>query len=91
VDGKRTEDWYLSRLELVTGIGLVLLIGFLGWLATRPMMGDTDMISLGPLLLRSRVFTAIVALVGAVSGLLLMIRILRGPRDQPPRWRYRDR
>ena len=27
----------------------------------------------------------------AIVGLVWMIRIFRGPRDEPPRWRYRDR
>jgi hypothetical protein len=30
-------------------------------------------------------------LVTAGVGLAWMIRILRGPRDVPPPWRYRDR
>ena len=27
----------------------------------------------------------------AVIGLIWMLRIFRGPRDEPPPWRYRDR
>jgi protein-S-isoprenylcysteine O-methyltransferase Ste14 len=27
----------------------------------------------------------------ALVGLVWMVRIFRGPRDEPPAWRYRDR
>ena len=87
---RRTPEWWWARFELVVAIGLILLIGFLGWLATRPMIGDTDVITLGPLLVSSRTLGSIAALATAVVGLIWMIRILRGPRDVPPPWRYRD-
>jgi hypothetical protein len=32
----------------------------------------------------------VAALAVAVAGLAWMVRIMRGPRDEPPRWRYRD-
>ena len=87
---RRTPAWWLARLELAIGIGLILVVGFLGWLATRPMIGDTDAITLGPLLVSSGTIVSIAALATAVVGLIWMIRIRRGPRDKPPRWRYRD-
>ena len=34
---------------------------------------------------------ALAVLVVIVVGLVWMIRIFRGPRDEPPPWRYRDR
>jgi hypothetical protein len=87
--GKRTPAWWLARFELAIGVGLILLIGVLGWLATRPSFGASDP-ALGPLALPSMAFVSVAALVVAVVGLILMIRILRGPRDEPPPWRYRD-
>jgi hypothetical protein len=87
--GKRTPAWWLVRFELAIGIGLVLLIGFLGWLATRPSFGASD-VALGPLLVPPGLLVSIAALVVAVVGLAWMIRILRGPRDEPPPWRHRE-
>jgi hypothetical protein len=86
----RTPAWYWSRLELGIGVVSVLLIGLLGWFAPRPFSGDRA-ITLGPFLLPSWTSVPIAALVGAVAGLIWMIRILRGPRDEPPPWRYRKR
>ena len=34
---------------------------------------------------------AVLAAATAVIGLIWTIRIFRGPRDEPPRWRYRNR
>jgi hypothetical protein len=48
--------------------------------------------ALGPLALPSNVVVALSALAIAVAGLVWMVRIIRGPRDEPPSpWRYRDR
>jgi hypothetical protein len=88
--GKRTPAWSWSRLELAIAVVLVLLIAFLGSLYPSPCLSCTDTISLGPLLMQSGVLVAIVALAVAVVGLVWMVRIVRGSRDEPPPWRYRD-
>ncbi len=41
--------------------------------------------------LPSTVWLAISSIALAVVGLVWMVRIFRGPRDEPPDWRYRDR
>ncbi len=41
----------------------------------------------GPLVVDVRV----IAVAVPVVGLALMIRVFRGPRDEPPPWRYRGR
>jgi hypothetical protein len=33
---------------------------------------------------------ALPGLVGILVGLVWLVRIFRGPRDEPPPWRYRD-
>jgi hypothetical protein len=87
---RHTPAWRWSRLHLAIGVVLVLLIAFLGSFYTGPCFGCTDTISLGPLLMQSGVLVAIVALAVAMVGLIWMVRIVRGPRDEPPPWRYRD-
>jgi hypothetical protein len=46
---------------------------------------------LGPLEIPGGVAISVAAFLTMVVGLVWMIRIFRGPRDEPPRWRYRDR
>lgn len=38
-----------------------------------------------------RVVGSVAGVAAALVGLVWMIRIFRGPRDEPPAWRYRDR
>jgi hypothetical protein len=46
---------------------------------------------LGPLHLQPNAAIALGALLIAVVGLIWMVRIIRGPGDEPPpRWRYRE-
>jgi hypothetical protein len=40
--------------------------------------------------LELRLLPYVVAALGFVVGLVWMIRIMRGPKDEPPPWRYRD-
>ena len=88
--GRRTRAWWRARLYLAIGVVVVLLIAFTGLHANDPCFSCTDSIDLGPLRVKSGVLTAIVGLAGAVFGLVLMVRILRGPQDGPLPWRYRD-
>jgi hypothetical protein len=79
MNGKRTRGWYLTRIELAIGIGAILL-----YLAQPASMGaPPPQWSEAPL--------TVAGYLGMLVGLAWMIRIFRGPRDEPPRWRYRDR
>jgi hypothetical protein len=91
--GRRTQAWWLVRLELAAGIGLTLLVGqeAWDWAMLITFGGGYPRWGLGPLALPSNVVVAMVALAIAVAGLVRMVRIFRGPRDEPPLWRYRDR
>ena len=90
--GMRAPAWYWARLELAIGIGVLLSVVLLAWLAVLPSgLFGGDSVSVGPLWLRSGIVVSIAALAGAVAGLAWMLRILRGVRDEPPPWRYRDR
>ena len=46
-------------------------------------MGDRPRMAENPIVLAG--------FLSVVLGLVWMIRIFRGPRDEPPPWRYRDR
>ena len=88
---KRTPAWWLVRLELAAGLGVTLLVGQ-QVLALTHEMGYRSQVTVGPLTLQSVAFAALSALAIPVAGLVWMVRILRGPRNEPPPpWRYRDR
>jgi len=94
MDGEPTPAWWPTRILLAIGIGAVLTIGFGVWFGNqggfRYGEGVTDdRVSL--LGLPSDVLILVIAFLAALVGLAWMIRIFRGPRDEPPRWRYRDR
>jgi hypothetical protein len=80
--GRRTAGWYLTRLLLAIGIAAFLFAGWL-FLFEPVTMGGGPRLSEQPV--------PLAGLVGIVVGLVWMIRIFRGPRDEPPPWRYRDR
>jgi hypothetical protein len=88
---RRTPAWWLVRFELAAGIGLTLLVGRLGvdW-AMRMCFGCNPRAP-GPLPLPLNAAVAVAAFAIAIAGLAWMVRNIRGPRDEPPRWRYRDR
>ena len=89
MDGRRTEGWYVTRFVLGVAIGLILTGGWLAWYRINEVcFGCDDPILLG---VPASLLIALAALLFAVVGLVWMIRIFRGPRDEPPRWRYRDR
>jgi hypothetical protein len=81
--GRRTAGWYVTRLLLAIGIGTFLLVAVLLLLEPTFMGGTGRRMSDEPLVLAG--------LVAAGAGLVWMIRIFRGPRDEPPPWRYRAR
>jgi membrane protein implicated in regulation of membrane protease activity len=74
--------------QLAVGIGLILSVGFVVWLGLQPCFGCDRVSVLG---VPSDVLMSMIAFLVALVGLVWMIRIFRGPRDEPPPWRYRDR
>jgi hypothetical protein len=93
MNGRRTPAWWMVRLELAVGIGLTLLVGQLGWdlAMTVTFGGGYGQWALGPVVLPKTVVVSAAAFVIALGGLAQMVRIIRGPSDEPPVWRYRDR
>jgi hypothetical protein len=90
--GKRTPAWWWSRCEVAIAIGAVLLIVFGVWSGIQDtFFGGPPMVEVGPLLMRAQTLISVLALVGSIVGLVWIIRLMRGPRDEPPRWRYRGR
>ena len=82
----RTQGWWLTRFELAVAVLLIVTL-VLVILSYPP--ADEERLVLGPLVVTAGTFT-LAALPGAVVGLIWMLRIFRGPRDELPRWRYRD-
>jgi hypothetical protein len=83
---------HASRMLLVIAIAAVVPIG-LGLLAHLIPAGFSDPrphLILGPLEIPGGVVISVAAFLTMVVGLVWMIRIFRGPRDEPPPWRYRD-
>ena len=82
----RTRAYWPTRILLLVGIVATMLAVWFAVLIT------TQYVPMGPnpeMLLPSQLM-AVAAAAVAVIGLVWMVRIFRGPRDQPPRWRYRD-
>ena len=81
----RTAAWWWSRLELTIAVVVIAV----------------EVSSLGPYFevksgnpatvpgLPSGVVVLTIGFTLAIGGLVWMLRIVRGPRDEPPRWRYR--
>ena len=80
--GTRTHGWDAARILLAVGIAAVLL-------ARVSLLCEPTFMSDGPRMVENPFVLA--AFLSMVVGLVWMIRIFRGPRDEPPRWRYRDR
>ena len=81
-----TRGWVLTRIEFAVAITVILVttVLLLDWLA--PTFGSSEEWKPMALLLLGGI-----GLLGMFVGLVWMIRIYRGPRDQSPRWRFRDR
>jgi hypothetical protein len=80
----RTGAWYQTRALLATGVSAVLLVALL-FVAAPQGMGVLSGRPLAAFLLPA------VGVVRVLFGFAWMICIFRGPRDEPPPWRYRDR
>ena len=90
----RTRAYWPTRILLAIGVVATALCAFAAWdgYLLDHTIGPGDMAGGGAVLgVPLPVVIAIVATAFAVLGLIWMIRIFRGPRDEPPVWRYRDR
>ena len=85
--GERTPAWWSARILLATGIGSVVvgLLFIVDALLPAAAAGTIDV--------RSGAGIAVYggAVLAMLGGLVWMIRIFRGPRDEPPPWRYRSK
>ena len=88
---KRTRAYWPTRLLLGVGILAVVLVAV--FLAAGAMSGPCFGCDRPPDVLgvRADVLLPVVGGVLAVVGLVWLVRIFRGSRDEPPAWRYRDR
>jgi len=88
----RTRAYWPTRILLAVGIlATVFAVGFALLIAAQVSSGPFTIG--GPLDILGLPFYVVVAFAFAgiaVIGLVWMLRIFRGPRDEPPRWRYRD-
>jgi len=86
--GEKTWRYWVMRLELTAGVAVILVT----WVTVllppagvrHPMVEHAS----SPVLSWAPVAFAVML---TIVGLVWMIRIFRGPRDEPPPWRYRDR
>jgi hypothetical protein len=85
-----TPEYASTRILLELGIAaaIVTVVLALAVLLQPPFMGEGPATVFG---LPQSLVIGGVALIGALLGLGWMIRIFRGPRDEPPPWRHRDR
>ena len=78
----RTPAYWTTRIMLAIGIAAVLFAG-VALLMEPATMGGGRRMAENPFVLA--------AFLVMVVGLVWMVRIFRGPRDEPPAWRHRDR
>lgn len=78
----RTPAYWPTRIMLAIGIAAVLLAGVTLLIEAETMGGGGTRMLENPFVLAG--FLAMVV------GLVWMLRIFRGPRDEPPDWRYRE-
>ena len=87
----RTPAYWPTRILLAVGfIATVIVLTLtlaLELLTQDPMFGTRTAV-LG---LPANMVVALVRVVPVLVGFAWMLRIFRGPRDEPPAWRYRDR
>jgi hypothetical protein len=87
---QRTPAYWPTRSLLVVGsIATVITVAMalVVMLAEPPMFGPEPTF-LG---LPNRVVISLTGVAAAIVGLAWMVRIFRGPRDEPAAWRYRNR
>ena len=84
----RTPEYWQTRF--------LLALGFIAMVIALPLSLEVlrEVRYVGRLEVLGLPATLVVVLVGLAMGLfgfVWMLRIFRGPRDEPPVWRYRDR
>ena len=83
----RTRAFWSTRIVLAVGV-VATAIAVLGAPALMaPCFGCDNPAVLG---LPSNVLLGVSAIALSVFGLVWMVSVVRGPRDDPPAWRYRD-
>lgn len=81
---RRTPAYWPTRIRLAVGIVATALTVVLAVVVVR---ATGRCFSCDP---RWPLVAAAVGVGMALVGLVWMVRIFRGPRDEPPPWRYRD-
>jgi TRAP-type C4-dicarboxylate transport system permease small subunit len=86
----KAPGYWPTRFLLALAIIATIAVAFALWSAdwASPTFGGNRPSVLG---LPSNVVLFVLAAATAVIGLIWTIRTFRGPRDEPPPWRYRDR
>lgn len=87
----RAPAYWLTRIILGVGIVFAAATALLAWFEVSVASGCLGCNGPDGFGLPSYILEAGVALVPAGVGLIWMVRIVRGPRDEPPAWRHRDR
>jgi hypothetical protein len=91
MDEQRAPAYWPTRILLVVGfiaavIEVALALTLMLTVAAPPTFPSEPAVLGLPI----RVVGSLPGVAAAVVGLVWMIRIFRGPHDEPPRWRYRD-
>jgi len=76
----------MARIEFAVAITVILVTTVLFLDSLAPTFGSSEEWKPVALLLLGGI-----GFLGMLVGLVWIIRIYRGPRDEPPRWRFRDR
>ena len=87
----RTPAYWPTRIMLAVGIVATALVVAFPLLAAAAPQGPMFVQPPDILGLPRDVAFWLEAAGAAVFGLVWMVRIFRGTRDEPPAWRYRDR
>jgi hypothetical protein len=83
--------YWPMRILLAVGMVSVVLVVLGELLPPVSVTFGATTLTMGPLFIEGSLAGRVGAVVVPVIGLLLMIRVFRGPRGEPPSWRYRDR
>jgi len=84
--------YWPTRIMLAVGFIMTAMLLALA-LALGPVTQGPGLFEQWPVVLGlpADVVGRLAGLVPALVGIVWMLRIFRGPRDEPPGWRYRDR
>lgn len=86
---RQTPAYWPTRIMLAVGVVATAAIALLAWVMVSNATDCFGCESSEVLGVPSYLVGAGVGL--ALVGLAWMVRIFRGPRDEPPAWRHRDR